>query len=164
MKFILILLVTLQTLFALTLEAPTFIPVVLKKHIYSLCGGENISPEILVYNIPSKSKSLALTIFDPDAPRPQGWWHWAIFNLPINNKIKEGIAADAFLQLKNDYGNFGYGGPCPPKGKPHHYIVTLYALKEKVNFPKETPILKALGIIKPLILEKAKIIGIYQRK
>lgn len=164
MKIILVIFLSIQTLFALALEAPSFVPSVHKKHIYQFCGGENLSPKILIEHIPSNSKSIALTIFDPDAPRPQGWWHWAIFNLPITNKIKEGIKPYEYLQLKNDYGEFGYGGPCPPKGRPHHYILTLYILKEKVKFAIETPILNALQKIKPLIIDKVKITGIYQRK
>ncbi|MGH9433925.1 MAG: YbhB/YbcL family Raf kinase inhibitor-like protein, partial [Terriglobia bacterium] len=31
-------------------------------------------------------------------------------------------------QGTNDFGKIGYGGPCPPPGKPHRYFFRLYAL------------------------------------
>ena len=31
-------------------------------------------------------------------------------------------------QGRNDFGPVGYSGPCPPKGQPHHYPITVYAL------------------------------------
>jgi phosphatidylethanolamine-binding protein (PEBP) family uncharacterized protein len=30
--------------------------------------------------------------------------------------------------VRNDFRATGYGGPCPPKGAPHHYQITVYAL------------------------------------
>ena len=34
------------------------------------------------------------------------------------------------VQGRTDFGFSNYGGPCPPAGdKPHHYIITVYALK-----------------------------------
>ena len=32
------------------------------------------------------------------------------------------------MQAPNDFGEIGYDGPCPPKGTPHHYQITVYAL------------------------------------
>lgn len=163
MKFFKVAIFCSQIAFALSIQAPNFTPKVDKKFVYNLCGGENLSPKILIKDIPANTKSLAVTIFDPDAPKFGGWWHWAIFNLPVKNEIKEGIKANEFLQLRNDYGEFGYGGPCPPPGKAHHYVITLYALKDKIEISKNSSIKKALKIIKPLIIKKAQTIGLYGR-
>jgi Raf kinase inhibitor-like YbhB/YbcL family protein len=40
-----------------------------------------------------------------------------------------------------DFGQPGYGGPCPPPGdKPHRYIFTVYALKaDQLPLQKEAP-------------------------
>lgn len=32
-------------------------------------------------------------------------------------------------EARNDFGTDGYGGPCPPPGKPHRYVITVHALK-----------------------------------
>ena len=42
------------------------------------------------------------------------------------------------VQGRTDFGTAGYGGPCPPPGKPHHYYFRLYALKvPKLDLPAD---------------------------
>jgi len=121
-----------------------------QKYIYDRfhCGGQNISPELHWKNAPTDTKSFAITLFDPDAPTGQGWWHWLIFNIPADTfhiptgagSIDTGLLPAGAVQSINDYGNIGYGGPCPPKGHgPHHYIFTIYALDTAtLNLPPDT--------------------------
>jgi Raf kinase inhibitor-like YbhB/YbcL family protein len=112
------------------------------------CGGANISPEFHWSGAPSGTKSFAITIFDLDAPTGGGWWHWVIFNIPGTiSELPEGAGnkdskrlLPASVQCRNDYGEPGYGGPCPPPGSPHRYLVKVYALNvEKLSFGSETP-------------------------
>ncbi|HSN91221.1 MAG TPA: YbhB/YbcL family Raf kinase inhibitor-like protein [Anaeromyxobacteraceae bacterium] len=102
------------------------------------CTGKNVSPELEWSGAPAGTKSLALTCYDPDAPTGSGFWHWQIFNLPPSATKLEAGAGDpasgkapkGSVQGRNDYGNVGYGGPCPPPGHgPHRYVFTLFALK-----------------------------------
>jgi phosphatidylethanolamine-binding protein (PEBP) family uncharacterized protein len=46
------------------------------------CTGGNISPELQWSGVPVGTKSLALQVYDPDAPSGSGFWHWAVYNLP----------------------------------------------------------------------------------
>jgi Raf kinase inhibitor-like YbhB/YbcL family protein len=99
------------------------------------CTGKNISPEIKWSDLPAGTKSLALTVYDPDAPTGSGWWHWVVFNispetLGLAANASKGAMPGGAVQSLTDYGKTGYGGACPPPGnKPHRYIFTLYALK-----------------------------------
>ena len=95
------------------------------------CTGNNQSPELSWSGAPAGTKSFALTVYDPDAPTGSGWWHWVVYNIPASvTKIDRGHAPAGAKQGLTDFGNAGYGGPCPPPGdKPHHYIFTVYALK-----------------------------------
>lgn len=102
------------------------------------CTGMNVSPQLQWEHAPKDTKSFALTVYDPDAPTGSGWWHWVIFNMsPAVSSLAAGAgkpdspsAPQGSIQSMTDFGQSGYGGPCPPQGdKPHRYIFTLYALK-----------------------------------
>lgn len=101
------------------------------------CTGQDISPALSWSGAPAGTKSLALTVYDPDAPTGSGWWHWVVFDLPAGTTslpknagdLKANLAPKGSVQSRTDFGTPGWGGPCPPKGdKPHHYIFTIYAL------------------------------------
>ena len=150
-------------LYSFSIISP-FSPKISKKYVFNLCKGENISPKIILKDIPKETKSLAITIFDPDAPH--GWWHWAVFNIPKMDIIPEKVGnnPNLFTQLINSYGFKGYGGPCPPIGEKHHYVLSVYALKkDKIDIPSNSPIKEALQKIEPFVIKKAQIVGVYKR-
>jgi len=100
-------------------------------HLLPACNGGNVSPALEWKNPPAGTRSFAVTVFDPDAPTGNGWWHWAVVNLPAaTTGLERGAKPPAgALQLRNDFGAAGYSGPCPPPGKPHRYEFTVWALK-----------------------------------
>ena len=110
------------------------------------CTGKNTSPHLSWYDAPKGTESFAVTIYDKDAPTGSGWWHWLIFNIPADvtelkpgaGDIKQTIAPEGCIQGRNDYGTFGYGGPCPPPGELHQYLITVHALKTKLDLDKDT--------------------------
>jgi len=98
------------------------------------CKGANRSPQLSWHDAPQGTRSFAVTIFDPDAPGP-GWWHWAVAHIPANiDRLPENASASGYVkkigavEAHNDFDIDGYGGPCPPTGKPHRYVITVYAL------------------------------------
>ena len=114
-------------------------PQVAKDQVYDRggCDGANRSPALSWSSPPAGTRSLAITMFDPDAPG-HGWWHWIVADLPASLRglpANAGAAAGRSLptgafQGRNDFGEFGYGGPCPPLGDPpHHYVITVWALR-----------------------------------
>ena len=120
-----------------------------EKYVYDGfgCSGQNISPEIEWSKAPEGTKEYALTLYDPDAPTGSGWWHWVVYNIPADvtrlaagagNLSSQAPLPKGAIQARTDFGQNTYGGPCPPKGnKPHRYIFTLYALKEKLSVPSD---------------------------
>ena len=101
------------------------------------CTGGNISPALGWSGAPSGTKSLALSIYDPDAPTGSGWWHWVVFNIPASTTsipknagdVNAKLMPEGAIQSRTDFGTDGYGGPCPPQGaKPHHYHFTVLAV------------------------------------
>jgi Raf kinase inhibitor-like YbhB/YbcL family protein len=132
------------------------------------CSGANISPQLAWSAPPAGTVSLALTVTDPDAPRGT-WVHWVMYNLPAGTRaLPEGLPAlgqlpDGALQGRNDFGEIGYGGPCPPPGSPHHYIFTLYALDSKLNLPVGATRAQVEAAMQGHILASGRLVGIYQR-
>ncbi len=110
-----------------------------KKYLWNKngCQGENISPAVEWKNAPRNTESFALTVFDPDATSGSGWWHWVVINIPKSSKKISVNASNSKTlpkgskEIRNDFGETNWGGPCPPPGETHHYIFTLYALKIK---------------------------------
>lgn len=99
------------------------------------CSGKNLSPEIKITAVPKDAKSLAIIVFDPDAPTGGGgWYHWLAVNIPTHKttfKVGEkDLAKLGIIQPLNSYGTNDFGGACPPVGdKAHRYIFSVYALK-----------------------------------
>jgi Raf kinase inhibitor-like YbhB/YbcL family protein len=130
--------------------------------------GEDVSPLLKWTDPPDGTKSFALVCEDPDAPRGT-WTHWVAFNIPpVEHELSEAVPREAtrpngIRQGKNDFGKAGYGGPAPPKGKPHRYFFKLYALDTTLDLqPGATreALLKAMaGHIKA----EAALMGTYSR-
>jgi hypothetical protein len=106
------------------------------------CDGADQSPAVSIdAQMPAGTQSWALIVDDPDAPNGT-FTHWVIWNLPPRlRSIPENVPRDILklpdgsMQGKNDFGNVGWNGPCPPKGKPHHYRFRVFALDGKLALP-----------------------------
>lgn len=97
--------------------------------------GDNLSPQIEWHDAPATAKSFIVTLYDPDAPTGSGWWHWAVANIPATARsLARGAGTDDALlppgatQVNTDMGVPGYGGPLPPPGETHRYVLTVTAL------------------------------------
>jgi len=101
------------------------------------CTGENINPPLFINNVPLGTKSLAMIVDDPDAPRGD-WVHWLVWNIPAKTlEITEHSIMVDSVQGLNDFGNNKYDGPCPPSGT-HRYFFKLYALDIILNLTKNS--------------------------
>ena len=131
------------------------------------CDAEDVSPDLAWTGVPERTKSLAFICDDPDAPMGT-WVHWVLFNLsPDINELHAEIPPEKTLNNsarhgKNDFGRFGYDGPCPPSGT-HRYFFKLYALD--TLFKLESGITKAqlLEAMNGHILDEGQLMGKYKR-
>ncbi|MDO8504451.1 MAG: YbhB/YbcL family Raf kinase inhibitor-like protein [Candidatus Liptonbacteria bacterium] len=129
------------------------------------CAGQNLNPELKFLNTPEETKSFALIVDDPDASRGITFNHWLIWNIPAGTKvIPEGRSPERAVQGKNDGGGYGYMGPCPPVGKPHHYRFKLYALNDMLSINKDASLSELENEIKLHLLAEAQLVGIFERK
>jgi Raf kinase inhibitor-like YbhB/YbcL family protein len=132
------------------------------------CDGADVSPELHWTGPPGGTKSFALITDDPDAPAGT-WTHWVLFDLPPQttllpeNVSKVDEVPTGGRQGRNDFRKIGYGGPCPPPGKPHRYFFKLFALDKMLNLKPGGSKQEVEAAMQDHILGKAELMGKYQR-
>jgi Raf kinase inhibitor-like YbhB/YbcL family protein len=127
------------------------------------CDGANVSPPLEWTGVPAGTAALVLVVDDPDA---RAFVHWIVLDLPgTDGHLPQGVAPRAASpqQGRNDFGDQGWGGPCPPSGT-HHYRFTLTALGAPLGLadhPAGGDVRSALG--GAAVLGKATLAGTYSR-
>ncbi len=135
------------------------------------CDGENVSPPLRWVGVPEGVRSYVLVVYDPDAPAGT-FIHWVLYNVPAGltelpeavprgEEVIEGIG----VQGVNDFGDIGYGGPCPPPGHGvHRYFFALHALSvEKLDLPPGASAQEVLDAIRGKVAGYAVTMGTYSR-
>lgn len=125
------------------------------------CDDRDVSPHLVWEGVPPGTRSFALIVDDPDAPRGT-WVHWLVANMaPDTREIPQGTVPQGAVQVRNDFRKTEYGGPCPPSGV-HRYFFKLYALDVAVlegvnekNFYEE---------VKKHAIRQAVLMGKYARR
>ena len=137
------------------------------------CSGRNQSPVLRWSGAPEGTKGFAVNVYDPDAPTGSGFWHWYVIDLPASVSelpANAGAKGGAHLpagarQIRNDYGQYAWGGMCPPPGdNPHRYIFTVHALSvERIDVPDDAPAALAGFMVNAHTLAKASFTATYGR-
>jgi Raf kinase inhibitor-like YbhB/YbcL family protein len=132
------------------------------------CDGANTSPPLKWSGVPDGTKSLALIVDDPDAPDPKApkrtFVHWVLYDIPpTTSELAEGAAPPpGTREGRNDNGQRGYGGPCPPVGR-HRYFFKLYALDTTLG---DLGTLNKDGLERAMrghVIADAELVGTYER-
>lgn len=131
------------------------------------CDGADVSPALDWSSAPAGTKALALIADDPDAPVGT-WIHWIAWNIPPDHSLPENVQKtetlpDGTRQGKNDFRRIGYGGPCPPPGKPHRYFFKLYALDATLKVQPGSSRGELETAMKGHVLGHAEVMGKYGR-
>lgn len=128
------------------------------------CMGKDISPELSWTGIPEGTNSILLIMDDPDAPGAT-FVHWILFDIPATTQklpveVQKSKTLNDFSRHGiNDFGSIGYGGPCPPPGKPHRYYFRIYALDKMLELLPGTSMSQVDLAIKGHILAKGELMG-----
>jgi Raf kinase inhibitor-like YbhB/YbcL family protein len=128
------------------------------------CDGANQSPPLSWGEPPQGTKSFALVIDDPDAPSGT-FRHWGAFDIPVSTR-RLGAGQAVGVQARNDFGNSGYGGPCPPKSHgPHHYHFKLFALDtDKLGLSPGAKVVDVENAARQHAIAEGELVGTYERR
>jgi Raf kinase inhibitor-like YbhB/YbcL family protein len=154
----------------LTIKSPAFAPNAAIPIKYT-CEDDDVSPALEWSGVPQGTRSLALVVDDPDAPDPNApkmvYVHWVLYDIPPSTPgLAEGMRSDRLpkgaREGRNDWGNHGYGGPCPPIGR-HRYFFKLYALDSTLgDLGGKATKADVERAMQGHLIEQAELVGTYQ--
>jgi len=127
---------------------------------------QNQSPQLSWRHLPANTRSLALIVEDPDAPKGI-WTHWVVYNIdPALPEFDAGISATAaadaessFVQGRNSWGEIGYAGPQPAAEASQSYVFRLFAVDRKLDLPPGVHRAQLLQRLQGHILAEARLVG-----
>jgi Raf kinase inhibitor-like YbhB/YbcL family protein len=139
--------------------------------IYS-ADGQNFSPPLSWTGIPAEAKSLVLIVEDPDAPTPNPFLHWLVYNMPATTReLPAAIPAEPTLTMpvemsqgRNSGLRIGYAGAAPPRGDtPHRYFFQLFALDRRLDLDGGAGRSAVVSAMQGHVIGKGCLIGTYRR-
>jgi Raf kinase inhibitor-like YbhB/YbcL family protein len=127
------------------------------------CDGENASPALAWEGVPV-SFGLALALEDLDAPGGT-FTHWLVYGMDRSQTAlpRRVNGAIALREGENDFGETGYGGPCPPEGEEHRYVFRLFALHAPLELESGADREAFDEAIRPHVLAEARLTATYAR-
>lgn len=127
------------------------------------CKDDNVSPSLRIDNAPIKTREFALVVTDPDSPSGT-FVHWVVYGIDSGQTlIPEDTAPSGASEGTNDFGEPGYGGPCPHDGQ-HRYVFTLYALDTRLDLDDGLSAPTLREAMKDHIISEAELIGLFGKK
>jgi Raf kinase inhibitor-like YbhB/YbcL family protein len=125
----------------------------------SSCDGAGKPPPLRWSGVPAAARELVLVVEDPDAPGGT-FVHWTAFGIPREATSLPARVAGG----KNSAGGEGWTPPCPPKGdKPHHYVFTLYALRNASGLNAGAGAQAVRAALSSGALARGRLTGTYRR-
>jgi hypothetical protein len=80
-----------------------------------------------------------------------------------NGVPKDETLRNGTRQGRNDFRRVGYGGPCPPPGKPHRYFIKVHALDAKLDLRAGAHRDELERAMKGYVLAQGELMGKYGR-
>jgi Raf kinase inhibitor-like YbhB/YbcL family protein len=122
------------------------------------CDGTGTPPPLTWTGVPDNARELVLVVEDPDAPGGT-FVHWTAFGIPAQATTVPPDPAGG----ENSAGKQGWTPPCPPGGKPHRYVFTLYALGKPSGLKPGASAKAVRAVLSGGALARGRLTGTYGR-
>ncbi len=127
------------------------------------CDGQDRIPPFAWSDPPPGTKSFAIVVHDPDAPRGD-FVHWVAWNLPPEMQSADPATPSRGIQGRNDFGKLGWGGPCPPRGHgPHRYVFEVVALDRTLDLARGETRASLEAAMRGHVLARGELVATYER-
>jgi len=131
---------------------------------YTCDGPNDRSPPLAWSELPNTAKTIAIVVDDPDAPSGT-FTHWIAWNLtPDTRSLPDGanVATASGVSGENDFGKAGYSGPCPPKGKLHHYHFKIFGLDTSLALKSDAKRASLDAAMASHVVAQGDLVGTFQ--
>lgn len=132
--------------------------------------GENVSPPLMWKDAPPDTRSFAVVVEDPDAPRGL-FRHWGVYDIDAGRSVlPEGTTSGARTETLghgvNDFGNAHYDGPQPPRGHGvHHYHFRIAALDtDSLDLGPKAGVEEMWAQARGHVLAEAELVGTFENR
>jgi Raf kinase inhibitor-like YbhB/YbcL family protein len=99
--------------------------------VFGVPGGQDRSPQLSWSGAPETAKSFVVSVYDPEAPTPSGFWHWMVVDIPAETtELPSGVTElpGQAWTVQNDARAAQFIGSAPPVGATDHYAIAVQAL------------------------------------
>ena len=132
--------------------------------------GKDVSPELVLDNLSEDAKTIAVSFCDEDMPFTDEYCHWVCWNIPVADRIPQGLSAGAAIEEPFHavqgvgYGRHKYRGPKPPFHSKHNYHFTVYVLDTELDLPSSATLKDVKRAMEGHIIQEATIRCWYQKE
>ena len=132
------------------------------------CDRADISPPLRWQGSPAGVQSFAIIMEDPEVGIGSQA-RWVVYDLPAASRgVPQALPADERLPNGaknglNDLGQAGYAGPCPERGRPHHYYFRVYALDRPTGLGLRATKAEVFRAIRRHVLMVAELLATHDR-
>lgn len=146
---------------AMNLRCPSFSDGGLIPATYT-CQGDDVRPPLFIVDPPESVKSFAIIVSDPNASSGD-FVHWLIWDIsPSVRDIEERMTPLGAIEGTSDFGEVGWGGPCPPSGT-HRYEFRLYALDAVIGLSPTSTKREVRAALEGHIIGESLLVGFYRK-
>ena len=127
--------------------------------------GEGVAPIIAWANVPEGTLSFVLICEDPDAPLPEPFAHWLVYDIPATATMLDESTRNTSREGKNSNLKVGYTGAAPPRGHgAHHYHFQIFALDAELPINPGAGRYELLETMRGHVLAWGECVGTYERE
>jgi Raf kinase inhibitor-like YbhB/YbcL family protein len=129
------------------------------------CDGAGEFPSVSWGDLPSGTASVAVLVYDPDAPGGD-FVHRLVSNLdPQAGVLNTVETPGGAIDFRGSDGTQGWVPPCPPTGEgPHRYVFAVYALNRPTRLPATAHTQTAVATVTEAAIGSGSVTALYARR